>query len=282
MVNSDDRDLVHVGSLEALADSGRQIVKVGAKQIALFHGEKGVYACNNRCPHEGYPLKEGSLSEGCILTCNWHNWKFDLESGETLVGGDRLRRYPVHLKDGEIWLDVTDPPPAERATAALSSLRQSFERHEYDRMAREISRLQRAGADPLEAARAAIDWTHEQLEFGTTHAHAAAADWLALRDGHAREEAERLVPLVEIVGHLAWDTLREGRYPYHDAKAAYDPAGLVQAIEREDEQAAVALLRGALAEGLGTASWRRRWPRRRWPTIRISAMRRSTCTSPGS
>ena len=251
MVNSDDRDLVHVGSLEALADSGRQIVKVGAKQIALFHGEKGVYACNNRCPHEGYPLKEGSLSEGCILTCNWHNWKFDLESGETLVGGDRLRRYPVHLKDGEIWLDVTDPPPAERATAALSSLRQSFERHEYDRMAREISRLQRAGADPLDAVRAAIGWTHEQLEFGTTHAQAAAADWLAVREDHARDEAERLVPLVEIVGQLAWDTLREARYPYHDAKAAYDPAGLVAAIEREDEPAAVALLRGALAEGLG-------------------------------
>ncbi len=251
IAKTDDRELVHVGSLAALEESGRRIVKVGAKQIVLFHGERGVYACNNRCPHEGYPLKEGSLSQGCILTCNWHNWKFDLESGETLVGGDRLRRYPVHLKDGEIWLDLTDPPPAEKAAAALSSLRQSFKRHEYDRMARELSRLQGAGADPLAAVRAAIGWTYEQLEFGTTHAHAAAADWLAVRDSHARDEAERLVPLVEIVGHLAWDTLREARYPYNDAAAPYDPAGLVAAIEREDEQAAVALLRGALSEGLG-------------------------------
>ena len=250
MANTDDRNLVRVGSLAALEESGRQIVKAGTKQIVLFHSETGVYACNNRCPHEGYPLKEGSLSQGCILTCNWHNWKFDLESGETLVGGDRLRRYPVHLKDGEIWLDISDPPPAERAAAALSSLHQSFKRHVYDRMAREISRLQRAEAEPLEAVRAAIGWTHEQLEFGTTHAHAAAADWLALRDGHARDEADRLVPLVEIVGHLAWDSLREARYPYHEAKAAYDAAGLVAAIEREDEPAAIALMRGALAEGL--------------------------------
>jgi nitrite reductase/ring-hydroxylating ferredoxin subunit len=251
MANSDDRTLVHVGSLAALEASGRRIIKAGTKQIVLLHSQKGVYACTNRCPHEGYPLKEGSLSQGCILTCNWHNWKFDLESGETLVGGDRLRRYPVHLKDGEIWLDLTDPTSAERAAVALSSLRQSFKRHEYDRMAREISRLQRAEADPLDAVRAAIGWTHEQFEFGTTHAYAAAADWLALRDGHARDDAERLVPLVEILGHLAWDSLREARYPYHDAAAAYDPAGLVAAIEREDEPAAIALLRGALAGGLG-------------------------------
>ncbi len=251
MSDAQEHSLVHVGSVAALAEGASQVVKIGAKQIVLFRGEKGVFACNNRCPHEGYPLKEGSLSQGCILTCNWHNWKFDLESGETLVGGDRLRRYPVHLKDGEIWLDITDPPLVERAAAALSSLQQSFKRHEYDRMAREISRLQRAGSDPLEAVRAAICWTHDQLEFGTTHAHAAAADWLALREDHARDEAERLVPLVEIVGHLAWDTLREARYPYHDGKANPDPAGLVAAIEQEDEQAAVAMLRGALAEGLG-------------------------------
>jgi phenylpropionate dioxygenase-like ring-hydroxylating dioxygenase large terminal subunit len=58
-----------------------------------------------------------------VLTCNWHNWKFDLESGVTLVGGDPLRRYPVQVRDDEVWIDVADPPAAARQEAALASRR---------------------------------------------------------------------------------------------------------------------------------------------------------------
>lgn len=247
--------LVHAVSLKELRAKGRHLFKTEGKQIVLFAGEDGIYACNNRCPHEGYPLMEGKLDPdskggGCILTCNWHNWKFDLASGETLVGGDKLRRYPVEIIDGEVWVDTADPPPEEVAAAALNSLRDSFRRHEYDRMAREISRLQKAGTDPLDALRAAFAWTAERFEYGCSHAQAGAADWLAIRDDYAAGEAERLVPLVEVVGHLAWDTLREPAYPYPEESLPYDPAALVAAIEAEDEPAAVARLRGALNAGL--------------------------------
>jgi len=244
--------LVHVAPLDVLQEKGRHLFKAGGKQIAVFAGEAGIFACNNRCPHEGYPLMEGSLTQaGCVLTCNWHNWKFDLASGETLVGGDRLRRYPVEVIDGEVWVDIADPPADEVAAAALDALRDSFRRHEYDRMAREISRLQKAGADPLEALRAAFAWTAERLEFGATHAQAGAPDWLAIRDDHAASDADRLVPLVEVVGHLAWDSLREPAYPFAEGMLPYDPGQLIAAIEAEDEARAVRLVRGALREGRG-------------------------------
>lgn len=248
--------LVRVAPLEELLQRGRHLFKADGKQVAIFAGAGGVFACNNRCPHEGYPLMEGSLDSGpqgggCILTCNWHNWKFDLAGGETLVGGDKLRRYPVEIIDGEVWIDLADPPAEEVAAQALNSLRDSFRRHEYDRMAREISRLQKAGADPLDALRAAFAWTAARFEYGCSHAQAGAADWLAIRDDYAAGEAERLVPLVEIVGHLAWDTLREPAYPYPEESLSYDAAEFVAAIEAEDEAAAVARLRGALNAGLG-------------------------------
>jgi nitrite reductase/ring-hydroxylating ferredoxin subunit len=243
--------LVRVAPLETLLEKGRHLFKAEGKQIAVFAGDGGVFACNNRCPHEGYPLMEGSLTQDCVLTCNWHNWKFDLASGETLVGGDRLRRYPVEIVDGEVFVDIADPPAEEVAAAALDALRDSFRRHEYTRMAREISRLQKAGADPLEALRAAFAWTADRFEFGATHAQGGAADWLALRESYAESETERLVPLVEIVGHLAWDSLREPAWPFPEGRHPYDAAALVAAIEAEDEAAAVALLRGALAAGLG-------------------------------
>ena len=259
---SDSAEWVRVIALDDLAERGRKVVKVGRKQIALFHGSKGVFACNNRCPHEGYPLIEGTLAEdpqsrNCVVTCNWHAWRFDLESGETLTGGDKLRRYPVRIEDGQVLIDVSDPPGAARAAEALENLRDSFRRQEYDRMAREIARLQAAGGDPLDALRGAIDWTHRKLEFGTEHAHAAAADWLALRDELTRDETERLVPILEAVANISYDTLREDDYPYADDVADFDPATLVAAIDRTDERTALAQLRGALAEGLDVAALER-------------------------
>ena len=96
---------------DALKAKGRAVLRRDGKQIVLFDTPDGVYACNNRCPHEGYPLREGNLDDGCTLTCNWHNWKFDLKTGANHYGGDRLRVYPVSLRDGDIWLDLSDPPP---------------------------------------------------------------------------------------------------------------------------------------------------------------------------
>src|SRR3546814_16615206 len=85
---------------------------------------------------------EGSLAQGgrgdCILTCNWPNWKFDLASGETLVAGDRLRRYPVEVVDGEVCVDIADPPADAVAAAPPDALRACFPRPDYGRVAREI------------------------------------------------------------------------------------------------------------------------------------------------
>jgi nitrite reductase/ring-hydroxylating ferredoxin subunit len=249
----DQRAWVKVAALEDLRRKQAMVVKVGAKQIALFSTEKGLYACNNRCPHEGYPLREGTITQGCVLTCNWHNWKFDLESGKTLVGGDPLRRYPVEIRGEEVWIDVADPPGETRREAALVSLRDSFRRMEYDRMAREIVRFEAAGGAAPEALARAIAWTHDRMEYGMTHAAAAAPDWLDLGRELARDEAERLTSVVEPVAHLAWDSLREPEYPFPEGAADYDPAALVQAIDAEDEAAALALLRGALESGMGFA-----------------------------
>ncbi|MHA1151718.1 MAG: Rieske (2Fe-2S) protein [Alphaproteobacteria bacterium] len=254
---------VAVAGLDKLRARRVMVIKHGKKQIALFASGPEVYACNNRCPHEGYPLSEGSLSQGaqgrgCLLTCNWHNWKFDLESGETLIGSDNLRRYPVRLADGKVWLDLGDPPAEARAEAALVGLHAAFERHdrfrEYEHMARELARYMKAGGDPLEALRQAIHWAHDRLEFGTSHAVAAAADWLDLRAWKAKDDpVADLAILTEAIGHFAWDCLREPSYPYPEGRAPYRPDALVAAIEAEDEAAAIAQIRGALGEGLSFA-----------------------------
>src|SRR5258708_38005625 len=89
-------------ALDRLRRDGNAVAKIEGKQIALFAAGERILACNNRCPHEGYPLAEGTLAEApaegaCTLTCNWHNWKFDLATGDNLYGGDNLRVYPTRI-----------------------------------------------------------------------------------------------------------------------------------------------------------------------------------------
>src|SRR5260370_2696961 len=102
-------DALSAAELEA---KGKAVVRHDGRQILVLRTPDGVFACTNRCPHEGYPLSEGVLTEGHVLTCNWHNLKFDLASAETLVGADPLPHFPVQTRAGRICLHLTPPAPS--------------------------------------------------------------------------------------------------------------------------------------------------------------------------
>ena len=128
-------------TLARVRASGRTVVRIGSRQIALFaHGDR-IHACSNRCPHEGYPLIEGHLAGDCRLTCDYHNWTFDLASGANVYGGDRRRVYPTRIDGDAVWVDVSEPPPAQRIAATMANLKQAFDDHDYARLARELARL---------------------------------------------------------------------------------------------------------------------------------------------
>ena len=224
-------------------------VKLRGKHVALFLHQGEIFACNNRCPHEGYPLVEGALDADCVLTCNWHNWKFALKTGATLYGGDNLRIYPVKVEDGAVWLDIHDPPAAERIERALEHLELAMAEFDTARIARELARLGKAGAEPELALVRVIQGTHARLRDGMTHAYAAAEAWLRLRDSLA-SETPRLACAVEALVYIAFDTLRERTHPFTAESAAWNAGDFAAAIESQDEDRAAALLNGALAQGL--------------------------------
>ena len=98
--------------------------------------------------------------------------------------------------------------------------------------------------------RAAIIWAAERLEFGTTHAIAGAADWLRLFDRPSSSPDEKLAALGEILGHIADDARGGGHYPFPAAAGRWNEAEFLDAVEQEDEAAAIGLLRSALTTGL--------------------------------
>ena len=57
------------------------------RSIALTHFEGRYGALDNRCPHQGGPLGEGSIENG-LLRCPWHGWDYDPLTGKPPGGLD--------------------------------------------------------------------------------------------------------------------------------------------------------------------------------------------------
>ena len=219
-------------------------------QVAIFLVGERAFAVDNRCPHEGYPLAEGKLDDACVLTCNWHNWKFRLQDGECVLGGDNVRAYPAKIEDGHVWIDFAPPPPEATLRRVLDGLRTAFADRDLGRICREVSRLHFHRLDPLLAVRRAVEWSHDRLEFGFTHAYAAAADWLALAQTFADDWEKRLICLSQPVDHMAFDILRDRLYAYAPPGPAFTRQAFLDAVEGERVAEAEALVRRALDAGL--------------------------------
>jgi nitrite reductase/ring-hydroxylating ferredoxin subunit len=227
----------------------RKVIRREGKQILLLARDDGIYAIANRCPHEGYPLSEGSEGPGCVLTCNWHNWKFDLSTGDALVGRDPVRTYRVEMRHGEIFLDLRDPPADLQRARALKGLETALADNDLARMAREVVRLQRAGFAATDGLIHAIHLRNGLLENGMTHAYGAASGWLKLSDMAVTPE-QKLAAALEPIAHLAWDTQGAGEFPYAGGVAPWNAQAFLTSFESEREDEAMALIRGALAEGI--------------------------------
>lgn len=113
----DGSEYVSVGSVTEIAENGPLLVNEAGQAIALFHHDGTVRAVDNRCPHMGFPLTEGTVEDG-ILTCHWHHARFDLSCGDTFdPWADDVLTYPVEIRDGEVFVRPTperETDPDER------------------------------------------------------------------------------------------------------------------------------------------------------------------------
>ena len=157
---------IQAGNVEELKNGGCKVITGGGHAIAVIYHDEQVYAVDNRCPHMGFPLDRGSVKDG-ILTCHWHNARFDLASGGTFNPfADDVRSFPVTIKDGQVWVD---PQPVQRDEEAhwVGRLRDGLEHNIRLVTAKSVLGLHAAGAEyraPLSVG----------AEFGTTY---TAAGW---------------------------------------------------------------------------------------------------------
>ena len=73
---------------------GRLLTKVGTLPVVVFWHEDRAFAIEDRCPHLGFPLHQGTVEAG-LVTCHWHHARFDLRRAARSTCGPttlRLRR----------------------------------------------------------------------------------------------------------------------------------------------------------------------------------------------
>jgi nitrite reductase/ring-hydroxylating ferredoxin subunit len=97
---------VTVARVEEFPPGTVKTVQAGDEEIALANVDNDFRAVQAHCLHLEGPLGEGHL-EGCVLTCPWHGWQYDVRTGENEF--DRaivLRTYEVQVEDGEIRVAI--------------------------------------------------------------------------------------------------------------------------------------------------------------------------------
>ncbi len=84
-------------SLECVADD---------RVIAVFNIDGELFALDGICPHQGGPLGKGKLV-GCIVTCPWHGWQFDVRTGRHQLNARMQHpRIPVRSEGDAVLVDL--------------------------------------------------------------------------------------------------------------------------------------------------------------------------------
>ena len=95
----------------ALAEGRVQTVTAGHQSFCLTHYRGKISCLDNKCPHQGGPLGEGSIENG-LLRCPWHGWDFDPVTGKPPGGyDDGVDTFPVEIRDDGVYIGL--PQEAE-------------------------------------------------------------------------------------------------------------------------------------------------------------------------
>ena len=97
---------VRAGSAGDLEREGRLLTKVGSFPVLVIWHDGRPYAIEDRCPHLGFPLHQGTVEAG-LVTCHWHHARFDLASGCTLdPWADDAMGFDVVVDGGDVLVSA--------------------------------------------------------------------------------------------------------------------------------------------------------------------------------
>ena len=104
---------------DTLPEGRVQTVIAGHQDICLTHFKGKFSALDNKCPHQGGPLGEGSIENG-LLRCPWHGWDFDPCTGQSPGGfDDGIKNFEVKEENDAIFVGIPEEQPHKRTVSDI-------------------------------------------------------------------------------------------------------------------------------------------------------------------
>jgi methionine sulfoxide reductase heme-binding subunit len=96
---------VYVCDVQDIKNGRAKIFCIDSERIAVYRYEDRLYAIHNVCKHQGGPLGEGKIVDGCI-TCPWHGYQYLPQNGQSPPPfKEKISTYAVKLIDNNVWLN---------------------------------------------------------------------------------------------------------------------------------------------------------------------------------
>ncbi|MCX6319023.1 MAG: ferric reductase-like transmembrane domain-containing protein [Bacteroidetes bacterium] len=111
---------VMVCKITDIENTRAKIFCVEKERIAVYRHEDRIYAIHNVCKHQGGPLGEGRILDGCI-TCPWHGYQYLPHNGQSPPPfKEKVSTYAIKIIHEEIWLNPQPFPEGTTQTGAKS------------------------------------------------------------------------------------------------------------------------------------------------------------------
>ncbi|HLG41482.1 MAG TPA: Rieske 2Fe-2S domain-containing protein, partial [Chitinophagaceae bacterium] len=112
---------VYVCHVNEIENSRAKIFCINKERIAVYRHENKLYAVHNVCKHQGGPLGEGKILDGCI-TCPWHGYQYLPQNGQSPPPfKEKVSTYDVKIVDDKVWLNpVAFAEDTERQGAIIN------------------------------------------------------------------------------------------------------------------------------------------------------------------
>jgi methionine sulfoxide reductase heme-binding subunit len=104
---------VYVCEADEIKDNRAKIFCVNEERVAVYRFDNKLYAVHNVCKHQGGPLGEGKIIDGCI-TCPWHGYQYLPQNGQSPPPfKEKVSTYQVRVIENKVWLN---PKPFAEGT----------------------------------------------------------------------------------------------------------------------------------------------------------------------
>ena len=109
----------YVCETDEIADNRAKIFCIEKERIAVYKFENKLYAIHNVCKHQGGPLGEGKIIDGC-MTCPWHGYQYLPNNGQSPPPfKEKVSTYDIRIEGTKVWLNSTPYPEGTERPGAI-------------------------------------------------------------------------------------------------------------------------------------------------------------------